>query len=301
VLPDAELVLAAPGVLAPLVSLARVVDTLLDTSGPTTPAWEGPPPAVAVDLHGRGPQSHRALAALSPRRLVGFACPEIGHDGPVWTADEHERERWCRLVREELGAAPDPEDVRLVTPPGTAPLPGAVVVHPGAASAARRWPTERFSGVARWAAAAGLPVAVTGLPEETHLARDVARTAGLPSYAVLAGRTDLAQLACQVSAARLVVCGDTGVAHLASAFGVPSVVLFGPVPPDEWGPPRGGPHIALWKGTRRGDPHASRVDPALLEISVAEVVRHAESLLPLTDFSSRCHPGSRSAGSRRGA
>jgi ADP-heptose:LPS heptosyltransferase len=34
-----------------------------------------------------------------------------------------------------------------------------------------------------------------------------------------------------------VVCGDTRNAHVAPALGTPSVVLFGPVPPAEWGPP----------------------------------------------------------------
>ena len=281
-MPDAELVLAAPEVLAPLVSSSGMVDGLVDTSGPRTPAWSGPPPDIAVDLHGRGPESHAALAALGPGRLIGFGCPELGHPGPVWVPDEHERERWCRLVRDELHVVADPDDVRLDAPSGPAIIPRAVVLHPGAASAARQWPVERFADVARWAGAAGLDVAVTGGRDEAGLGREVARVAGLPSYAVLAGRTDLLQLARQVAASRLVVCGDTGVAHLASAFGVPSVVLFGPVPPREWGPPPGGPHVALWKGTRRGDPHGISVDPALLEITVGEVVQHAESLLTAT-------------------
>ncbi|WP_162795410.1 glycosyltransferase family 9 protein, partial [Nonomuraea lactucae] len=71
--------------------------------------------------------------------------------------------------------------------------------------------------------------------------------------------------------ARLVVSGDTGVAHLASAFRAPSVVLFGPVSPALWGPPPGGRHVALWAGLN-GDPHGDRVDPGLLEIGVSEVV-----------------------------
>jgi ADP-heptose:LPS heptosyltransferase len=46
----------------------------------------------------------------------------------------------------------------------------------------------------------------------------------------------------------------------------PSVVLFGPTPPAEWGPPASRPwHRALWAG-RRGDPHAAEPDPGLLEL-----------------------------------
>jgi ADP-heptose:LPS heptosyltransferase len=69
-----------------------------------------------------------------------------------------------------------------------------------------------------------------------------------------------------------VVCGDTGVAHLATAYRVPSVVLFGPTPPQEWGPPPDRPwHTVLWAGGR-GDPHAAEPDPGLLAIEVADVL-----------------------------
>ncbi|MDP9388463.1 MAG: glycosyltransferase family 9 protein, partial [Actinomycetota bacterium] len=88
---------------------------------------------------------------------------------------------------------------------------------------------------------------------------------------VLAGRTDLLGLAAVVAAAGRVVSGDTGVAHLASAFGTPSVILFGPVPPSRWGPPPSGPHRALWAGTV-GDPHAPRRDPGLLRLHVDDVL-----------------------------
>jgi ADP-heptose:LPS heptosyltransferase len=61
------------------------------------------------------------------------------------------------------------------------------------------------------------------------------------------------------------------VAHLASAFGTPSVLLFGPTPPAEWGPPRDPRHRVLWAG-RTGDPHGDRPDPGLLAITPARVV-----------------------------
>jgi ADP-heptose:LPS heptosyltransferase len=73
----------------------------------------------------------------------------------------------------------------------------------------------------------------------------------------------------------LVVSGDTGVAHLASAFETPSVVLFGPVSPSVWGPPRRPQHAVLWHGpdgvARPGDPHGEAVDQRLNSITVEEV------------------------------
>ncbi|WP_449062773.1 glycosyltransferase family 9 protein, partial [Planomonospora algeriensis] len=69
--------------------------------------------------------------------------------------------------------------------------------------------------------------------------------------------------------------------HLASAFATPSVVLFGPVPPALWGPPPGGPHTALWAGSR-GDPHGERPDPGLLRIEVPQVLDAALDRLEVT-------------------
>jgi ADP-heptose:LPS heptosyltransferase len=126
--------------------------------------------------------------------------------------------------------------------------------------------------VAQEAARAGHPVVVTGTGDERPLAEEVRRRAGLPPETVLAGRTDLAELAVLVSAARLVTCGDTGMAHLASAYRTPSVVLFGPTSPRLWGPPRDGPHTVLWRGDGTGDPSGAAPDPALLALSVEEVL-----------------------------
>jgi ADP-heptose:LPS heptosyltransferase len=150
-------------------------------------------------------------------------------------------------------------------------LAGCEVVHPGAASAARRWPADRFAAVARALAGSGQRVVVTGGHDERDLAARVAAGAGLPADAVLAGRTSLVELAGVVATASLVVCGDTGVAHLATAYATPSVVLFGPVAPALWGPPARPEHRALWAG-RSGDPHGDAPDPGLLEISVDDVL-----------------------------
>jgi ADP-heptose:LPS heptosyltransferase len=126
--------------------------------------------------------------------------------------------------------------------------------------------------------AGGRRVVVTGRPDEVALANAVAGEVLAPE-AVLAGRTDVLDLAALVAAAGRVVCGDTGVAHLATALGRPSVVLFGPVPPGEWGPPPRPRHVALWAG-RRGDPHAAAPDPGLLALGVDDVLAALEQLPP---------------------
>ena len=289
--PGHLIVLAAPGGLADLVPLTGAIDELLPAAELEPVGWTGAPPDVAIDLHGRGPASHRLLAALGPQRLITFGGRHGGgFAGPRWRAGEHEVARWCRLCSES-GIPADPADLRLTAVPGTAlpsgalpPAPGGpglTLVHPGAAAPSRRWPPGRFAAVAAELARLGHQVVVTGSAAERPLAMDVARRAGLPPQSVLAGRTSLAALAALTASARLVVSGDTGLAHLATAYARPSVVLFGPVPPAEWGPPADPRHQALWAGGDgyRGDPHGRRTDPALAAIPVSDVLRAAERAL----------------------
>jgi len=275
--PGHRRVLAAPAALEPLARLSATVDELVDTAplAPIEASLQGA--EVAVNLHGRGPQSLHLLRATHPRRLIAF---DDGDGGPRWRPGEHEVRRWCRLL-EESGIPADPTRLELPPPP-SAGLGRVTVIHPGAASAARRWPPQRWAAVARHEVRQGRTVVVTGGPDERRLAVEVAEGAGLPNRAVLAGRTDLLGLAGVVAGARVVLCGDTGVAHLATAFGTPSAVLFGPVPPSEWGPPTDRPqHVAIWAG-RRGDPHATEPDPGLLEISVGDVVAAVAQARPIT-------------------
>jgi ADP-heptose:LPS heptosyltransferase len=271
--PDHRRVLAAPAALAPLAALTGAVDEVEDAEplAPLPARLHGA--AVAVNLHGRGPQSTAVLRATRPDLLIRFGTPPR----PLWRVGEHEVARWCRLLGES-GIPADEQDLRIDPPP--APPTAArwtTLIHPGAASAARRWPADRWAAVARAEYASGRSVAVTGSAGERALAAAVAAAAGLPESAVLAGRTDLAGLAAAVAAADRVVCGDTGVAHLATALGTPSVVLFGPTAPSEWGPPPDPRHIALWAG-RHGDPHAAAPDPGLLDITVPDVVAALRAL-----------------------
>jgi len=268
-------VLAAPAALAPIAALVGAVDAVVPTEplAPLDPGLRGA--AVAVNLHGRGPESHRVLLGAEPARLVAFAHAQVPESAgsPEWRACEHEVERWCRLLTESVLPA-DPRRLGLDPPPPAAGevAYGATIVHPGAASGGRRWPPERFAAVARAELERGREVVVTGGRRERELGLEVARLAGLSAEAVLAGRTELLELAALVAAAGSVVCGDTGIAHLATALGTPSVVLFGPVSPSLWGPPPGHPqHRALWAG-ESSDPHAATPAAGLLSLTVDEVL-----------------------------
>lgn len=235
--PDEHLALLAPRWLAPLVELIGDIDELVDTAGLSHLRWRGPAPDLAVNLHGRGPESHRLLVGTRPRRLFAFVNRAAGHhDGPSWRADEHEVNRWCRLLAWH-GVPTDPTDLGLRRPaPGRNPT-GVTLLHPGSKIPGKRWPVERFAALGRQLAGTGHQIVITGDATEQPLARRVAQLAGLPAHTVRAGRTDLRHLAGLVAHARLLISGDTGIAHLATAYGTPSVVLFGPHSPTHWGPP----------------------------------------------------------------
>jgi ADP-heptose:LPS heptosyltransferase len=279
--------LAAPAPLAPLARLAgwEVVPT--GELEPLPRRLHGAD--VTVNLHGGGPQSHRLVRAARARRTLWFEHPDVpqSRGAPAWREDEHEVARWCRLLEEE-GVAAAPDELDLPAPPGPAAAAAATVVHPSAASAARA------------EAEAGRCVVVTGSRGERPMALELAARAGLGPGGVLAGSTDLAGLARVVAAAARVVCGDSGVAHLATALGTPSVILFGPTSPARWGPPPERPHHrVLWAG-RTGDPHGERPDPGLLEISVDEVLAELERL-PQAETSAAGRPWRRPAGCPDGA
>lgn len=288
--PGHERVLAAPAVLAPLVE--RIDPGLhVEPVGELEPLPAGLHGAdLAVNLHGRGPQSHRLLRDTRPGKLIWFEHPDIAgsRGAPRWRPVEHEVRRWCRLLGES-GVLADPAELDIEPPPGEPPgaARGATLLHPGAASGARRWPAERFAEVALHERRQGRRVVVTGAGGEVGLAREIVRRAGLEPECMLAGRTDLAGLARTVAAAGRVVCGDTGLAHLATALGTPSVVLFGPTAPDLWGPPPERKlHRVLWAG-ETGNPHGAAPFAGLLDLHAGEVIGALEMIEPGERFGSR--------------
>jgi ADP-heptose:LPS heptosyltransferase len=109
------------------------------------------------------------------------------------------------------------------------------VLHPGSQLASRRWPAERFAEVGDALAAEGLRVVLTGTASEAPLTQKIKVEMRNPAMD-LAGRTTLGTLGALVARARLVVCNDTGVSHIAAAMRTPSVVVACGSDPRRWAP-----------------------------------------------------------------
>jgi ADP-heptose:LPS heptosyltransferase len=206
---------------------------------------------LVLQMHGSGQITNPLAVLLGGRRTAGFFVPGQYCPDPecflpypplvpeVW--------RPLRLL-DFLGVPPrgehlefplwpeDAEELRALDGAGELRPGGYVCVHPGARAAERRWPPEWFAAVADALAGRGLRVVLTGSRDETELTRAV--TAAMRANSLdLAGRTSLGAVAALLRGARLLVCNDTGVSHLAAALRVPSVVVLPQrSEPESWPP-----------------------------------------------------------------
>ncbi len=103
-----------------------------------------------------------------------------------------------------------------------------VGMAPGAAfGPAKRWPFERFAGLAdRLIGALNADVLIFGSAAERPLAEDIA-SAMKHTPVIIAGETSLRQLLALMTRCQLVVTNDSGPMHLAAGLGVPLVAIFG--------------------------------------------------------------------------
>ncbi|MGH8868055.1 MAG: glycosyltransferase family 9 protein [Actinomycetes bacterium] len=266
--PRHHLVLATRPEVAPLAELTSTVDEVLSVPGTDAPLhWRGPSPDVAVNLQDQGPESHGLLHALWPARTIAYASAAAPGEveGPPWKDGEDEVARWCRLL-DSFGIEVDESYRTLRRPDRPSPAPGAVVIHVGDQDAGRGWPLDRYVAVSRALRSAGYEVVVTGSPPAD-------------------GSRDVIGLAALVASAALVVSEDTGVAHLAVAFGIPSVTLCGWRTPGESGLPTSRPeHTVLRKALVRGPQLSVLTDAAdrVPGAAAADGVEADRMLLALT-------------------
>lgn len=131
-----------------------------------------------------------------------------------------------------------PDSAREAARPRLAGLPAPrVALLPGAARGpSKQWPADHFIVLGRRLAErprAGL--VVLGSAREAELCGRVAAGIG-PAARSLAGETSLADWAALLEACDLVVCNDSGGAHVAAALGRPEVVIFGMTDPTRTAP-----------------------------------------------------------------
>jgi ADP-heptose:LPS heptosyltransferase len=101
------------------------------------------------------------------------------------------------------------------------------VLAPGASWSGKTWPVERFKEIARRIhQSTGLVGVACGGREEASLTAALSAGDELPLHDI-GGRTTLLELVGLIAHARLVVCNDTSVAHIAAAVRTPSVVVLG--------------------------------------------------------------------------
>ncbi len=109
------------------------------------------------------------------------------------------------------------------------------LINPTAAWPNKFWTAEAWAGLLQSSAASGVTWVMTGGNSEVEQAHCAAIAAQAPKGLInLSGKTSLKQYMHALSRAQGVVCVDGSASHLAQAFGVPTVVVFGPVAPGKW-------------------------------------------------------------------
>ena len=183
--------------------------------------------------------------------------------------DLHAIERTRRLFGLALGYTPDLSvlDSGIVPPAGGLGIDGrtAFLLH-GTSREDKKWPVEDWVETARQLVAGQFTPAVTWSNEaEKKVAEAIA---GAVPKTVLVPRSPLKDIAAIIGRSTLVIGADTGLTHLASAFGLPTVAIFLATEPGLTGP--------------RGAFASTLLAQAGGKVTPAEVMAEAERLVVLS-------------------
>jgi lipopolysaccharide heptosyltransferase II len=121
-----------------------------------------------------------------------------------------------------------------------------ICIHPGSGTQVKQWNMEKWASVAdTLSEQLEAKIILTGGDKEMPLVQQIA--AGMTqSPIIMAGDTQVGQLGALFARAKVVLGSDSGPLHLAAAVGTPTVALYGPANPAEfgtWGTPN--KHIIL--------------------------------------------------------
>jgi ADP-heptose:LPS heptosyltransferase len=215
---------------------------------------------LVLQMHGSGGLTNPLLETFQAGEYAGFHRADDWHPegwlAVPWPQQGHEIER-CLALTDSLGAPR--RGIALEFPVLAADRAAVaarwpalrehdyVCLHAGSQLPSRRWPVQRFAGVAAVLLRAGLHVVLTGTAGERPLADALranltdllAGDVGLRAQdrlTDLVGATSLWQLGAVLEGARLLICNDTGVSHIAAALQVPSVVVSCGADPARWAP-----------------------------------------------------------------
>ncbi|MCJ7764366.1 MAG: lipopolysaccharide heptosyltransferase II, partial [Thiovulaceae bacterium] len=104
-------------------------------------------------------------------------------------------------------------------------------INPGATyGSAKRWYPEKFAKVAAHYAKQ-YDILIFGGPGETEMAQEIEAELlrlGITNFTNLAGKTSIRELCAYIGGLALFVTNDSGPMHVAAAYQVPTVSIFGP-------------------------------------------------------------------------
>jgi len=101
-------------------------------------------------------------------------------------------------------------------------------INPGATyGSAKRWYPEKFAEVAR-AYADRYEIVIFGGPNEVEMANDIESRLKGVYVTNLAGKTTVEELCSKIGGLDLFITNDSGPMHVAAAYQVPTVAIFGP-------------------------------------------------------------------------
>jgi heptosyltransferase-1 len=244
---------------------------------------------LAIDLQGAVRSAWMGRLAGAP--LVGEAKPREAparwwFSQRVATRGVHVIEQAAEIVEAAMGEGlPRPLPLPLLPRSAEAErriadrLGGEriAVLHPGAGWGAKRWPAEYYGALARsLAEELKMQVLVNAGPGEESLAEAVVAASGGTARMM---RTSLDELIALTRVAGLVVGGDTGPLHLASALGRPVVGIFGPTDPARNGPYGGIFRVLRHPGSQRDHSRRREPEAGLLTITAAEVLEAARAVM----------------------